>query len=377
MKNKRIAIAAGVILALVAIALAYFFWPFSGNGKELHIPGTVEVFEIRLGSKVGGRVAKISVREGEEVPAGRELVRFDAPELEAQKVQLEQQVIAARLEYKKAEEGPRPQERADALAAMNAAQAHLDKVTQGWRKEEREQAEKDLAAAESDFDFATKNFDRIKKVDASQNEYDTAYNQLRTTRAKRDSAKAKVEMIHSGGWAIDIREATSQLESAKAKYELSKEGTRKEDIAIAEAQMKQLEGKLREVEANLAEAVIVAPTKLTVEVLSVRKGDLVGPNTPVIRALSSENRWVKVFVPSTELGRIHVNDAVEVTCDSFPGKRFKGLIIQIATISEFTPRNVQSLDERKHQVFAVKVRVDDEGEVFKAGMAAEVIVPLR
>jgi len=141
--------------------------------------------------------------------------------------------------------------------------------------------------------------------------------------------------------------------------------------------MKELEGKLREIQANLNEAILVAPSKLIVEVLGVRKGDLVAPNTPVIRALSSEERWVKVFIPSTELGKIQLGDEVEVTCDSFPGKRFKGTIIQIATISEFTPRNVQSLDERKHQVFAVKVRVEDQGEVFKAGMAAEVIVPLR
>jgi HlyD family secretion protein len=129
---------------------------------------------------------------------------------------------------------------------------------------------------------------------------------------------------------------------------------------------------LREIDANLAEALVLAPSKIYVEVLSVRKGDLVPANTPVVRALLAEERWVKIFAPQNDLGAIRVGDSAEVTCDTFPGKSFKGTVIQIATASEFTPRNIQSVDERRHQVFAVKVRVDDGGEVFKSGMAAEV-----
>src|SRR5262249_16242965 len=144
------------------------------NGNELKIPGTVEVFEVRLGSKLGGRIAEVYVREGQEVAAGTVLLRFETPELNAQKAQLEQQVAAARMDFKKAKDGPRPQERDDALAAMNAAQARLDRIKEGWRKEERKQAEDELVAAKSDFDFAEKNFERVKKVEVSQNEYDTA-----------------------------------------------------------------------------------------------------------------------------------------------------------------------------------------------------------
>jgi HlyD family secretion protein len=110
--------------------------------------------------------------------------------------------------------------------------------------------------------------------------------------------------------------------------------------------------------------------------LAVRKGDVVTPNQPVIRALTMQDRWVKVFVPSTDLGKVRMHQKVEVTCDSYPNKRFPGEVIQVATISEFTPRNIQTVDERRYQVFGVKVRVDDNGEVFKAGMYAQVYVPL-
>jgi multidrug resistance efflux pump len=94
-------------------------------------------------------------------------------------------------------------------------------------------------------------------------------------------------------------------------------------------------------------------------------------------ALRADDLWVKVFVPATELGRLKLGQGVEVGVDSHPGRLFAGEVIQIADVSEFTPRNVQSLDERRHQVFAVKVRVADPEGVFKSGMAAEVFVPLE
>src|SRR5947209_4909917 len=127
--KKRVLIISALVVVAIAVSLG-FFWPFSGNGKQLKIPGTVEVFEIRLGSKVGGRVARVSVKEGQEVDAETELLRFETPELDTQRAQTEQRLAAARLEYKKAKDGPRPQERADALAAMNAAKARLDKINE-------------------------------------------------------------------------------------------------------------------------------------------------------------------------------------------------------------------------------------------------------
>ncbi len=114
-----------------------------------------------------------------------------------------------------------------------------------------------------------------------------------------------------------------------------------------------------------------------VEVLAVRKGDLVMPNQPVVRVLRAEDMWVKVYVPETELGKLRLGQDVEVTVDAYPGRRFQGKVIQIASESEFTPRNVQSLDERRHQMFGVKVRVDDPQGVFKSGMAADVWLPLH
>ncbi len=174
----------------------------------------------------------------------------------------------------------------------------------------------------------------------------------------------------------EVAEAAAMLDQARANLDLLKAGTRAEDIAMLEAQVEQTRARLREVEVNLAEAVVRAPGKAFVDVVSVRKGDLVSPGQAVVRVLLADDLWVKVFIPETDLGRVVIGQAVEVTVDSHPGVRYRGHIVQVAHESEFTPRNIQSVDERRHQVFSAKVRVDDPRGVFKSGMAAEVTIPI-
>src|SRR5262249_51182254 len=123
------------------------------------------------------------------------------------------------------------------------------------------------------------------------------------------------------------------------------------------------------------EAVVVAPEAAVVEVLAVRKGDLVTPNQPVLRVLRTADLWVKVYVPETELGRVHLGQEVDVGVDCFRDRRFKGKVVLSSSYSYFTPRIVQSVDERRHQFFGVRVQIDDPQGVFKAGMAAEVFIP--
>ena len=113
----------------------------------------------------------------------------------------------------------------------------------------------------------------------------------------------------------------------------------------------------------------------------VRQGDVVAANQPVVRVLRTDDLWVKVYVPETKLARVRLRQPVEVTVDGYAGRSFAGQVRQIAADSEFTPRNVQSVDERRHQVFGVRIRVsqsDDPSErILKSGMAAEVVFSLR
>jgi multidrug resistance efflux pump len=317
-----------LLLAAVAVTLG-FFWPFGGRDHVLRLPGVVEIQEVRLGSKIAGRVAEVLVREGEIAKPGQLLVRFEAPELEAQRVQQQARVNMLKAEYDKAKNGPRP--------------------------EEKEQARGDKAATEADLKQAREDFDRAVQM----------YQKGAMARADYDAARATRER------------ALGRFDAARFRLALLEAGSREEEIRSAEAMLREAEGKLQEIEANLAEMQVRAPERCLVEVVAVRKGDLVAPNFPILRVLRADDLWVKVYVPETDLGKVRLNQKVTVTNDAYPGRAFDGVIFFIANESEFTPRNVQSVDERRHQVFGIKVHVNDPASVFKAGMAAEVTIPLE
>jgi multidrug resistance efflux pump len=331
MKLKRIAV---VVVLLVAVAATLgFFFPFWHKQDNLRLPGVVEIQEVRLGSKVGGRVAEVYIMEGDMVQPGQMLVRFEAPELEAQRKQTE--------------------------AHLNAMRAELDRYRNGSRPEEIREAKNEWESADADARWYRDEFVRMERLFAQKA---ASQADLDAMRANRNRSVAKAA-------------------ATKAHLDLVLAGTRSEVIAQSEANVAETQAKLDEINANLREAEVRSPSYAVVEVLSVRKGDLIPPNTPIVRILKTEDLWVRVYVPETQLGKVRVDQTAYVTIDSYPGRRFEGRVIQVSSQSEFTPRNIQSVDERRYQVFGVKVRVeqpDDPRErIFKSGMAAEVFLPLE
>lgn len=322
----------GILVAVILVAgvgaAVYLSETHGKKSHRLQLPGVVETQEVRLGSKIGGRVADVMVREGDIVSAGQLLVRFEAPEMNAQ---LEQQ------------EG-----------RLAAAEADLEKAKNGPRAEEIRQARSDVDTADADLKLAEENFDRAQRL----------FPKNAMSRADYDSAQAA------------LSRAKTRVAFNHAKLDLLLAGTRKEDIQLAEANVVEARGKLAEIKANLKEADVAAPDRAIVEVVAVRKGDLVPPNQPVIRILRADDLWVKVYVPETKLGDIQLGQKVVVTIDAYPDRKFHGEVFKISSESEFTPRNVQSLEERHFQVFGIKVRVDDTQGIFKSGMAATVTFDL-
>src|SRR5205085_6117249 len=124
--------------------------------------------------------------------------------------------------------------------------------------------------------------------------------------------------------------------------------------------------------ARFRERQVVAPSAALVEVLDVRPGDLIAPNTPVATLLEKDQIYVRIYIPETEFGRVNVGQKAEVRVDSFPNTVFDGEVEQINQQAEFLPRNVQTLAERVHQVFGVKIRINDPTGHVRPGMAADV-----
>jgi len=381
--NLKYWIIVGVVVILLTVGAVTVYFSVS-NSSTLRLPGIVEIQEVRLGSKIGGRVEAVLVKEGDLVDRYDKLIVFEAPELKNQKQQMQARLQAAEAEYLRAKNGPRAEDKDAAQAAAQASKARYDRVKFGWRDEEKQQAQSDLDSADAEFEQAQKEYNRVsnlfRQMAVARLEFDLAMAARDRSKGRADSLRSKVLMMKVGSRVEDIAEAEADYRKAQAQFDLLRNGTRPEDIDLAKAKVDEIKASIDAIDINLAETTIAVPPNLgkaVVEVLAVRPGDLVPANQPVVRVLRADDLWVKIFVPETQYGHVTLNKEVDVTVDSHPGKKLKGVVIQRSNISEFTPRNVQSVDERRHQVFGVKILVRDPQGILNAGMAAEVTIPLE
>lgn len=364
-----------LVLGIVAIAVNCSGKGF-GKKEDTVFSGTIETREIRVGSKVGGRIETVLVEEGQEVTAGQPLVKFDIAELQAQKAQAEARVEQQQARLERLLRGARPEEKAQASAATATAQATLESIKTWPRPEEVEQARASVAAAEADLNNATVAFQRTERLrasgDISQQEFDSAKFRLENVRARRDAEKKRLDLLLNGSRKEDIRAAEERFRQAQQAEKLVLAGPRAEEIADARAQLAEAQARLEQINVQLTEGEVKASAAATVEVLSVRPGDLLTPNQTVARLLEKDQIYVRVYIPEPQLGLIKVGQKAKIKVDTFSDRLFDGVIDQINSQGEFTPRNVQSRDERNHQVFGVKVRIDNREGKLKPGMAADV-----
>lgn len=271
------------------------------------LSGSIEARTVDVGSLVGGRVSSVLAKEGDLVHRGQVLVTFE-PDLTDLSL---------------------GEQRAQ-VAQMRAA---LTRARAGLREEERRQARIQWQAAETD-----------------RKRFQSLYEQ--GVIGKREYDNAAVQ-------------AANSLESLKA----AERGGRPEDIAAAQANLAREEQRLAYLERQKQELTVTAPADGLVEALDLRPGDLVGPNLPVAKILEPGQLWVRVYVPEPKLGLVTVGQPARLTVDTFPGRTFAGKVVEIRSQAEYTPRNVQTVDQRTDQVFGVKVEITPD-PALKAGMAA-------
>lgn len=371
----KILIVGGLIVAAGGTSAGLWFH-FNPRTTEMRLPGTVETQEVRLSSRSGGRVSKVFVSDGQLLAAGQKVLELEMPELDAQHAHLVAQRAAANAVLAKLKEGPRKEEVAAARAAVAAAQARNNLMIAGFREEVKDQVAGEVESLRADLANAQLEMDRerelYEKKASSKEHYDAAVARYGRVRGQYNAAYAKQQMYQAGNRPEEKAESKAELARLQANLELLEAGTRPEEVQEAEAQVAALSAKIDELEVMRAERTVVAPEKCVVQIVSVRPGDIAMANRPVALVLRADDLWVKAYISETQLGRVKVGQQVAVTMDTFPNQRFQGEVTYIAPQSEFTPRNVQTLDERRHQVFGFKVRVTDPQGVFKSGMAADV-----
>jgi HlyD family secretion protein len=360
MNRKRIVILVFVIAAILggtALSAGWFHHDNSLQGS-----GTVEARDIRVGSKVGGRIDKVLVREGDTVQPGQVLITFDDHELLASLQQSQASAL-------KAQRGYRAEEIAEARWAAEAAKAEYEQRLHGYRKEDIDAAQADLDRAKADQVRTGQDYQRYdalaKKDLVSKQQRDTAEANWKMAAAAQDNAQHKLAELQRGYRPEEIDAAQARYEQANTTYRMMLRGNRPEDIAAAKAAYSFEEARFRESQ-------VLAPAAATVEVLDVRPGDLIAPNTAVATLLERDQIYVRIYIPETELGRVQLGQKAEIRVDSFEKTVFDGVVEQINQQAEFLPRNVQTREERVHQVFGLKVRIDDPSHRVRAGMAADV-----
>jgi HlyD family secretion protein len=276
------------------------------------VSGIIEMDEAHLASRYGGRVEKLFPREGDSLTNGQLIARLEAPELAAN--------------------------RQEALATLQELEA-------GPRKEEIATAKHEWESQVAQLELARVEEARARKL----------FEGKTITPQELDRAVTQAAALEK------------TVAASKSRHELLLAGTRPERIAQAKARVEQLNTQIRELE-------VIAPTNCVLETLQVKVGDVLTPNRDIATVLLP-HLWVRVYVPEPWLGHIKVNEQVNVRVDSFPGRDFPGRVEQISRMAEFTPRNTQTVAERIKQVFGVKIDLTQHQAELRAGMAADAFFP--
>jgi multidrug resistance efflux pump len=368
-----------VVLAVSILAVGLVVWKQLGQSRSsdvLLLSGVIEADEVHIGSRVGGRIAEVLVEQGQEVRAGQPLIRFESYDLPARRTTAAAGVARAQAELDRAVNGFRPEEIAQARAQAEAAWMALELARSGPRKQEIDAARADRDAARADYELAVAERERVealfKSGVVSRQDLDSARSTHDRAKARLEAAGQKLDLLEAGTRTEEIERTERLFREAAARRELVERGARKEDIRAARAQVERAQAELQTIEAQLAEIEVRSPSDAFVEVMRVRPGDLIAPNAAIATLVEVDRLWVRVFVPSTELGHVQLGKEAAVTVDSFRDETFSGRVEHISSRGEFTPRNVQTYEERQHQVFAVRLRLDNAARRLRPGMAADV-----
>lgn len=302
-----------VVLILLAGGALLVWAPWHGGSKDrLELAGTIEARDVDVGSLIGGRVLTVAVDEGAAVKAGQTIVTLEPDLLERQIREQRAQVDQQRANLSRTLNGPRREE--------------VDRARATWENAQSERRRQEAL---------------LKEGLTSQQTYDAA--------------------------------ATAARTALKSYQELAR-GSRPEDIAQARAALQQADDHLSYLLRQNEELVVRAPADGVIQTMDLRPGDLVTPNQPVATILELSQIWVRVYVPEPDLGRVRLGERAEITVDTYPKRIFPGKVVEIRSQAEYTPRNVQTPEQRMDQVFGVKVAIDPVSEL-KPGMAATVRLP--
>lgn len=388
--RKRIVI----ILILAAVATATWMWAsgrFSHKSDRLLVSGNLELTRVDLAFKVSGRLVELAIREGDSVKKGQLIARLDRAQLEQQQArdraaiqgaQSSYQQLVTSIEYQKA---TLEADVAAKRAEVNEAQARLDTMLNGSRPQDIQAAEAAVSEARAQNQQARADFERaqtlIKNEDISKQQFDQYRMRVDSSAAQLRQAEQRYSAIHEGPRKEDIAGARAALARAQAAQRMSEanrlELQRKtEELGARRAEIQRNRAQAGISEAQIADTTVTAPMDGVVLVKSVELGDVIAAGTTIATIGDLDHPWVRAYVNETDLGRIKLDGKVKLTTDSFPGKIYWGRISFISSEAEFTPKQIQTKEERVKLVYRIKIEVDNPSHELKNNMPVDAEIVL-
>lgn len=361
-------------MRLITLALALALAGCSGDGSgTLRVTGQIEGTSIEAGSRIGGRVVEVLAAEGDRVNLGDVIVRLDDSEQRAMVEAASARLAQAEAALERLVNGARPEELRQAEAAAAEAAAAYDMALAGARSEEIATARAQSEAARAALDRARIDFERASKLRnenaISQQAYDHARTAFEAADAQFKASREQLDLLVHGTREEQVRMALARRDRAAAAYDLLRNGARREDLDAACAARDAARADLDRAETALREMTVTAPRAGLIEALDVHPGDLVQPG-PIVRISDPEALELPLYVSARALGHLRIGQNVSFTTDSHGDAKFSGTLRFIAAEGEFTPRNLQTEEERVQQVFRIKVVFDSAGGRLRPGMTA-------
>jgi HlyD family secretion protein len=314
----------------LVIPIIFIFAVFSSCQKVeptvMTLSGTVESKDVRISSLVGGRITELNYDEGDELKKDSVIAKIDCRDYELQLAQAE--------------------------TVISGAKAKLRLIKSGARKEDIASVSESNKQAQIALDKANKEYERFEKL------FETGS----VTEKELDDIKV-------------IRDrAQSQLDQSRHILEKLQNGAQIEEIDSVTASVKQAEASKAILNKKISDCVIVSPADGTVLHRLAEPGEITGPGTAILIVSDLSKVKIRAFVPEKELGHIKNGALVQVFVDTFEGISFPGKIAAVSSEAEFTPKTIQTADERVKTVYEFKVIVENKDRIFKPGMPVDIVI---
>ncbi len=377
-----------IILLVVGLGVGVYAWRMRGKepGDRLMVSGNIELTEVDIGFKTAGRLIERTVDEGDPVRKGQEIARLDRDQLMAQRNRETAGLASAEMQLAQAETALAWQKATVAAdieqrrADLGASEAHLLELRNGSRPQEKKEARAAVEAAQSEYDRAKRDWDRAqtlyKNDDISTAQFDQYRDHFQSADAGLKQAREREALVLEGPRTEEIEAAASQVERARAALKMAEANTlemkrREQELATRRAEMGRAKASLELVGTQLDDTVAYSPVDGVVLVKAADVGEVLAPGTTVVTVGDIDHPWLRGYVNETDLGKIKLGAKARVTTDSYPGKVYDGRVTFISSEAEFTPKQIQTEQERVKLVYRIKIEIANPKHELKVNMPAD------